>query len=192
MISPNKQNLLFLKKQKKLVANGLKLLTEKRNSLIAIFLDLSAKGKQKQKIVSNIWSIFFKKYNQDLSLINVPKLLKNIFPPLKSKTKISTKRFSGVYLDQIELAVEDGQRQNLKPSINSSLTTFKDIFPEFIQLAQTKSNCLKISREIIRTNRQISNLENKSIEIDSQIKYIENALLEKSNAEKAILIKIFS
>lgn len=192
MISPNKQNLLMLKKQKKLVDNGLKLLTEKRNSLVITFLDLAGKGKLKQKQVGDIWSVFFKKYNQDFSLINVNQLLEFIRPPLRSKNQVTRKKFSGVYLDQLTFTIQDGDRKLLTQSVNSSLSTFKNIFPEFIALTQMKLNCKKISQEIIKTNRQISNLENKSLNIQSQIKYVENALLEKSNSEKAILIKLFS
>lgn len=191
MISPNKQNLLLLQKQKKLVANGLKLLTEKRNGLIVMFLELAQKGKQKQKQVSDLWSVFFKKYSQDFAMVNIKKLLKRIFPGLKSKLVVSTKRVSGVYLNEIKLNIESKDRNTLKPSINDSLSVFRKIFPEFILLAQIKTNCQKISSEIIKTNRQISNLENKIVEIDSDIKYISNALLEKSNSEKATLIKIF-
>ena len=192
MISPNKQNLLMLQKQKKLVQNGLKLLTEKRNSLIAMFLDLAKKGKLKQTQVSSLWTVFFKKYTQDFSLINIDKLMLKIHPGLKSKSIITRKRVSGVYLDNLKIHLQDKSRDNLKPTINSSLDLFRSIFPEFIDLTQIKSNCQKISQEIIKTNRQINNLENKVLEIQAQIKYINNALLEKSNSEKAILIKIFS
>jgi len=192
MLSPNKQNLLMLKKQKKLVQNGLKLLSEKRNSLIVLFLNLAKNGKQKQKEVTSLWDLFFKKYIHDFGLINIKKLLQRLHPGIKSKIIIKQKRVSGVYLDEIDLTLSNEVRNGLKSSITDSLKIFKSIFPEFVLLAQMKTNCIKISQEIVKTNRQISNLERKVDEINFEIKYMTNALLEKSNAEKAVLIKIFS
>jgi len=192
MISPNKQNLLKLKKQKKLVGNGLKLLTEKRNSLIILFLNLAKEGKKKQIELSDLWGTFFKRYVQDFGLVNIKKLLQRLYPGVKSKIEIKQKRVSGVYLDEISLNLASGERNELKPALSNSLKNFKTIFPQFILLAQIKTNCMKISQEIIKTNRQINNLERKVEVVDFEIKYVTSALLEKSNSEKAILIKIFS
>ena len=158
MISPNKQNLLKLKKQKKLIVNGLKLLTEKRNSLIIMFLNLAKEGKEKQKNLSDLWGTFFKRYVQDFGLVNIKKLLQRLYPGVKSKIEIKQKRVSGVYLDEIALYLSNGKRNELKPAISNSLKNFKTIFPDFILLAQIKTNCMKISQEIIKTNRQINNL----------------------------------
>jgi hypothetical protein len=60
-----------------------------------------------------------------------------------------------------------------------------------LELSQLKINTLRIAAEIEKTNRQIQNLEKKTEDIEAEIKFIENALNEKSNLEKATLIKIF-
>ena len=52
-----------------------------------------------------------------------------------------------------------------------------------------KLNTKRIASEILKVNRQISNLERKVEDILAQIKYIQNSLMEKENFEKSVLIK---
>jgi vacuolar-type H+-ATPase subunit D/Vma8 len=191
MIAANKQNLLLIKGQRKSVDNGLRLLREKRSGLVIMFLKLANEGKQKQKQLSKNWLIFLNLIKKNLSLLNIKELLNQLNPKLSTKLTLKYKNVTGVHLNQLDFAIDNQPRNSLKTNLKNSLSDFNGIFPDFIKLAQLKTNCLKIATEITKTNRQISNLETKLEVMQAEIKYINAALLERSNAEKAILIKIF-
>lgn len=191
MVAANKQNLLLIKGQRKSVDNGLRLLREKRSGLVIMFLKLANEGKQKQKQLSKNWLIFLNLIKKNLSLLNIKELLNQLNPKLSTKLTLKYKNVTGVHLNQLDFAIDNQPRNSLKTNLKNSLSDFNGIFPDFIKLAQLKTNCLKIATEITKTNRQISNLETKLEVMQAEIKYINAALLERSNAEKAILIKIF-
>lgn len=191
MIAANKQNLLLVKSQKKAVDNGLRLLREKRSGLVVMFLKMAREGKQKQQNLSQNWLIFLNQVKKSFSLLNAQELIKQLNPKVLTSLKIKHKNITGVKTNQLDLAIGKVERPKLKTNLSTTLSDFNLIFPEFIKLAQLKTNCLKISTEITKTNRQISNLEKKLENINAEIKYINSALLERSNSEKATLIKIF-
>lgn len=191
MIAANKQNLLLIQSQKKAVGNGLRLLREKRTGLVVMFLKMAKEGKQKQQSLSQNWLIFLNSVKKSFSLLNVAQLIKELSPKLQTSLTIKNKNITGVRTNLLDLTINGKPRPTLKPHLNQSFSDFTLIFPEFIKLAQLKTNCLKISTEITKTNRQISNLEKKLENMQLEIKYINSALLERSNSEKATLIKIF-
>jgi vacuolar-type H+-ATPase subunit D/Vma8 len=192
MLAPNKQNLLLLKSQKKLVENGFKLLKEKRTGLIFTFLDLARQGKNLENQVSKDLEIVLKNYNQSLSFVTIEDLVKNLPNQPTTKIEIIKKRISGVYTDNLKISLVTPKRDNLKALVSKPLSLFASYFPILLEVSQLKINCTRISNEIKKVSRQISNLENKIQEIKEQIKFIDNALMEKTNLEKATLIKIFN
>ena len=191
MIAANKQNLLLVKSQKKAVDNGLRLLREKRSGLVVMFLKMAKEGKQKQQNLSQNWLIFLNQVKKSFSLLNAQELTKQLSPKVLTSLKIKHKNITGVKTNQLDLVIGKVERPKLKTNLSQTLSDFNLIFPEFIKLAQLKTNCIKVSTEITKTNRQISNLEKKLENVNTEIKYINSALLERSNSEKATLIKIF-
>jgi vacuolar-type H+-ATPase subunit D/Vma8 len=104
---------------------------------------------------------------------------------------ITKKRVSGVYIDSINIEVLPPTRDMLKRQVQGVLEDFADMFPVFIELIQLKLNCSHIAQEILKTNRQIANLEKTIETINGNIKYIRSVLSDKENLEKGILMKIF-
>jgi H(+)-transporting ATP synthase subunit D len=192
MIAANKQNLLLLKSQKKLVQNGHKLLKEKRSGLIVTFLDLSKKGKELEKKISSEIKKALEIYSQSITFTDTLSLLNLLeaIPALKLNTQ--KKRISGVYVQNLNLQVKPPTRNKIKVGITKGLNNFAKYLPILLELIQLKLNCQKIAEEITKTNRQISNLEKKIENIEDDIKFINSALQEKQNLEKATLIKIFN
>jgi vacuolar-type H+-ATPase subunit D/Vma8 len=191
MIAPNKQNLLIQKNQKKLVANGYKLLKEKRAGLIVTFLEFATKGKKLEKQVSTQITSILNAYRSGLAFVSSQALFESLKSKPSLNLSISKKRVSGVYVDSLNLQTKIPKREELKFDIATSLESFGHFFPLLLELSQLKINTLRIAAEIDKTNRQIQNLERKIEDIEAEIKFIENALNEKSNLEKATLIKIF-
>jgi vacuolar-type H+-ATPase subunit D/Vma8 len=189
MLAPNKQNLLIVKSQLKLVNNGMKLLKEKRSGLIFTFLDMARKGKVLEQNVSKEIQIILSLYESSLTFTSSESLILALENIPTTKLSIEKKRISGVYVDLLKIIVKRPVRKFLKPSLKISLDFFANYFPILLELTQMKLNTKRIASEILKVNRQISNLERKVEDILAQIKYIQNSLMEKENFEKSVLIK---
>jgi len=192
MLAPNKQNLLLVKKQKKLITNGLKLLKEKRTSLVILFLQQAKRGKQLEQQLSQDLQKVIHNYQISTIFTSLSNLLQELTSQPVLHLQIKRKRTFGVYLNQLTLALAAPNRPTLKPGLQTSLDGFARFFPLILEIAQLKLNCARIAKEIEKTNRQISNLETRLENLKSEEKFITTSLNEKQNLEKATLIKIFS
>lgn len=192
MIAPNKQNLLLLKSKKKLVTKGHKLLKEKRSALIIKFVELSIEGKKLEKQLSSKIKIILDNYFSSLTFIDFEKLIENLPTQPSTNLKVDIKKSSGVYIKNLKLELQSPDRSYLKPDLQKSLTIFADFLALILEYSQIRINCQEIADQILKTNRQISNLERKIEDIDLDTKKIKSTLEEISNLEKATLIKIFN
>ncbi len=192
MLAPNKQNLLLVKKQKKLIANGLKLLKEKRTSLVILFLQQAKRGKQLEQQLSQDLQKVMDNYQVNTVFTNLPDLLEQLTQQPTLHLSVKRKRTFGVYLNQLSLDLAIPNRASLNPKVQDALNGFARFFPLILEIAQLKLNCERIAKEIEKTNRQISNLETRLENLKAEEKFITTSLNEKQNLEKATLIKIFS
>ena len=192
MISPNKQNLLLLKKKAKLTANGHKLLTEKRNGLILNFLEISRRGKELEKQLADKINGYLSNYKSVSMFVSTDEFLSALTKYTGLSLVLQKKKVSGVYISSYELAVNQPSREKLKPALRDVLNQFGPLFKEILLLSQAKNNAQNMAEEIHKTNRQIANLDQKQVEIATDIKYIKAALMEKENYEKSVLMKIFN
>jgi len=192
MLAPNKQNLLLVKKQKKLITNGLKLLREKRTSLVILFFQQAKRGKQLEQQLSQDLQKVIDYYQLSTVFTSLLDLTNSLTPQQTMHLTVKRKRTFGVYLSQINLDLAIPVRPTLKLDIQASLAGFAKFFPLILEIAQLKLNCTRIAKEIEKTNRQISNLETRLENLKADEKFITTSLNEKQNLEKATLIKIFS
>lgn len=190
MIAPNKQNLIQLNNQKKITQNGYKLLKEKRAGLIKYFLELSREGKKLEFDVSKYLK-YINSSGRLFSIYDIIELNKYLFGNPSTYIHVSKKRVSGVYIDIIHIEISTSIRTKLKEIVQNKLESFSDIFPMLVKLGQLKLNCSRLAEEILKTNRQISNLEKKIEDITSITKKIRAILSDKENLEKGILMKLF-
>jgi len=192
MITPNKQNLILLKKQRKVIQKGQLLLKEKRTGLVFLFLELAKEGKMLEQKIGKNKLEFLDEYNRALNFVSLSNLKNNIDRDAKMDLHITKKRISGVYLENFNINIFAPKRTSLKTSISDSFEKFTNLFPDFLMLVQLTLNVEKIAIEIEKTNRLINNLEKKVESIIHETKVISTTLNEKENLEKATLIKIFT
>lgn len=192
MIAPNKQNLLLLKTTLKSQQNGHRLLKEKRSGLILSFLQLAKQGKKlESEIITNRQAIL-NSYLQSLNLVSPASINLSLdFQPALELVS-SKKRMSGVSIIELAAKLNLPNRQNLRLPIQVSLANFANLFPNLITLSQLKTSCQALALEIKKVARQINNLEQKTNQTQLDLKFIKQALDERSNLEKATLIKTFS
>lgn len=191
MLAPNKQSLLLLRSQQTLIQNGYKLLKEKRSGLINSFLTFANQGKKLENELNLKLEKILNFYLAGLTFTDLLKLKKVLVKQPILKLEIQKKRISGVRVSDLKLQIKPIKRTNLKISLQQALNEFNLLFPDLIRLEQIKLTCQQIAMEIKKTNRQISNIEKKIEDTDSQIKQILFVLNEISNLEKATLIQIF-
>lgn len=192
MLAPNKQNLLYLRNQKKVIQNGLKLLKEKRTGLVTMLMEYASKGKALEGEVQQQWKAFLPTYQLNTGLVSTYTLMSYLTPLPAQKLSSSIRRVSGVYLNSLDLVLKNPQRVGLKHTLSTVFMMFTYFFPKLLKVIELKINCSKIAIEIEKTNRQINNLENLSEQTQAGIKFISSALSERANQEKATLIQLFS
>lgn len=192
MIAPNKQNLLLLKTTLKSQQNGHRLLKEKRSGLILSFLQLAKQGKKLESEISTNRQAILSSYLQSLNLVSPASINLSLdFQPVLELVS-SKKKISGVSIIELSAKLNLPNRQNLRLPIQITLANFANLFPNLITLSQLKTSCQSLALEIKKVARQINNLEQKTNQTQLDLKFIKQALDERSNLEKATLIKTFS
>jgi len=192
MLAPNKQNLLKLKNQIKTYQSGHKLLKEKQNGLIKLFLDMAPEGKNLGQQLSTELGSVVQSYLQAVTYTSTQDIEKNLpFIPVSS-LQLRKRRISGVYIEQLDIDIKSPTRKKLRSTISKPMKTFGEYFPILLKVSQLRINCQRIASEIIKTNRQIANVENKIDDTNNQIKYINELLSDLENMNKATLKRIFN
>jgi vacuolar-type H+-ATPase subunit D/Vma8 len=191
MIAPNKQNLIFLKGQKKLLQNGYKLLKEKRTGLIVTFLEMANEGKDLELELRKYLSQVVANYRESTRFMSGDSISQSLLSDPKYSLSISRKRVSGVFVTLLSISMQSLGKSSLKTSLVKTFTYFNYLFPKLVSLGQKRINIIRVAAEIQKTSRQIINLERKIENTEADLKYIKMMLMEKDNFEKATLIKIF-
>ncbi len=191
MIAPNKQNLILLKGQKKLLANGYKLLKEKRTGLIVTFLEMANEGKSLEIELREYLNTVVTNYRVATRFMSGDSISNSFQVDPKYHLSINRKRISGVYVTLLKINMQVLGNSNLKPALIKTFTHFNYLFPKLVLLGQKRINILRVAAEIKKTSRQIINLERKIENTNGDLKYVKMMLMEKDNFEKATLIKIF-
>ncbi|GAB4143904.1 MAG: hypothetical protein OHK0017_01890 [Patescibacteria group bacterium] len=156
-----------------------------------MFLDMCREGKELESSLNSSLEPVLQNYDRNATFISTPNLLGHLKTQATTALKVETVRISGVLLEKINYRSKLPDRTNLKPKLAESLNAFGAYFPKILQVTQIKHNTQKIAKEILKTNRQIANLENRIEEIEQNIKFINNSINERLNFEKAVLINIF-
>jgi V/A-type H+-transporting ATPase subunit D len=159
MLAPNKQNLILLKKQKKLFKSGHKLLKEKRTGLIINFLEMARTGRNLEFETREYVSQVIQNYRQSLTFSSTRGLLEALPETPAHRLQVQRKRVSGVYMDTLSYQGVDLQRPSIKRMIAKPLSDFAKIFPKLLELSQLKINIQRLAQEIQKVSRQIINLE---------------------------------
>lgn len=192
MIAPNKQNLLLLAKQLKSLGSGQKLLEEKRNGLIANFLTMARKGKEMELAMSHNLSHLLGRYDRSLSTVSSTGVYDLITQYPATHITTRKKRVSGVVVTDLQLALNLQPQTNLRHDISQSINSFGHFVPTMLQVFQLRNTCQTLAREILKTNRQINAIEIRVEQTAIEYKSVRQALEERSNFEKSVLITIFN
>jgi V/A-type H+-transporting ATPase subunit D len=196
-ISPNRMNLLKLRKRLRFAIRGHKLLKDKQeqlskefNSLIVSLIQLRRKlDSLFQEVYIYLKEIF--KYKSDNTIESFFDLLKNYY---NIETKfVSTSKFNIKY-NEIKLEYKPLVPTifDSDPYLNYVATKILELYKLTIQLVNTEFLCELLAKELQRTRRRVNALEYVLIpQIKESIKFIINKLneFERTNITQLMHIK---
>ncbi len=197
-IVPTRQELMRLKTKRTAVKRGHKLLKDKRDNLVQIFMSSYKDARDLRRELDQEYSEVLNRFNFALSNIDG-----DYFGLLadSSKSSISlttqTTNVLGVRIPQIRSEVTgDFLSYSLLETnyhLDVSLKTLVAILPKFLKLLEIEYKVRKLATEIEKTRRRVNALEYVILpEIDKNIHYIQNKLAEDALQTTVRLMKMKS
>ncbi|MCM8801023.1 MAG: V-type ATP synthase subunit D [Candidatus Omnitrophica bacterium] len=196
-VNPNRMELLKLKRRIILASRGHKLLKNKLDELIRLFLGLIKELRQLQEELDlEIKDAFL---NLLLARAQIRKKDFQEIPLQKENVSIdfSTRRLMNLTLPSINIAIKESFSYdfiNTPGQLDIALLKFLKLLPNLIRLAQLYKSCQIFSFEIERTRRRTNALEYILIpSLKETIDYITRRLseFERDNLTRLMRIKEF-
>ena len=184
-ISPTRVNLLNLKKELKVAERGHKLLKDKRDGLMKVFMAAVAEARRtREKTVRKLLEVFDAYVRANAMTPTSVMKAAFLLPAAEVSLKVTTKSVMSVKV--AEFAVE---KKGTTLSYGFSDTTgdldvamkgMEEVFVDLIRLAELEKKIEKMAEEIERTRRRVSALEHNRIPIlREQIAFISMQLEER-------------
>jgi V/A-type H+-transporting ATPase subunit D len=199
-VNPTRMELSRLKKKLKIAMRGHKLLKDKRDELMRIFLKLIRKNKTLRQNVENNILISNKNFataraSMSREAVNVALMV----PKQEIKIKVSSKNVMSTLIPQF--AYKNGiYSENdiysyglafTSGDLDFAVGSLTNILPDMIHLAECEKSCQLIAAEIEKTRRRVNALEHVVIpDTLESIKYITMKLDENERSTQIRLIKV--
>lgn len=183
-VVPTRQELLRLKTKRKSVKRGHKLLKDKRDNLIQIFMqcfkearDLRKEIDEKFNGITNRMNLAILVFNEDYLAL----LAEN--PGSKIRIFSESTNVLGIKIPKLDVKLS-GEFLNYSLLMTNyhldvSVKTLQELMPVLMKLLELEYKVKKLAGEIEKTRRRVNALEFVILpEIDVNVKYIENKLAE--------------
>lgn len=195
-IVATRQELMRLKNKRKSVIRGHKLLKDKRDNLIQIFMTSYREARNLRKELDEKYSAVLSRFN--FATLNLDEEYFELLaedPETNISIKTELTSVLGVKIPTIEAEVSgDFLNYSLAETsyhLDISLKTLRELLPEFLKLLELEFKVRKLATEIEKTRRRVNALEYVILpEIDSTIKYIQNKLAEDALQTTVRLMKM--
>ena len=196
-VKTTRQELLRLKKYLVQVKNAKKLLEEKRDTLVEEFLKLKREFVQKKKEL-------FEKTREVISLVEFS--IK--YNPISTIDFISSKPKANFELESTTFLTmgvkskmfkvknfefEEIDKEICPKSFLDAILKFKEIFPQFIELASLENTLNKLANAIKRTRRRVNYLKEIVIpNLEQKVKYLTQRLSDQERENFVFNLKFKS
>jgi V/A-type H+/Na+-transporting ATPase subunit D len=160
---PTRMELLKFKKRIKLARKGHKLLKQKRDVLVFEFFKVLKEIREIRKQLSNKLSVAQKSLYNAISFdgnLEIERVTTGLAQDVN--IDITYHKLMGVEIPKMgEIKVNYQWPGVFGTSVDfdNAIIKYRELFPEFIQLAQKQLVLKKISEEIIKTKRRVNSLE---------------------------------
>ncbi|MFH1426737.1 MAG: V-type ATP synthase subunit D [Candidatus Kerfeldbacteria bacterium] len=195
-VNPTRQELLKLKRKRKMAVRGHKLLKEKRDGLMKQFMAIIREAKELRGNMEETLGEAFKSFVFASAVMRSDAMEEALSMPAKKVTLQSeTKNVMSVNIPQFEYKEEGGflsySLGTTASDLDDSLNTFNDALKGMVKLAEIEHSAKLLAEEIEKTRRRVNALEYVFIpQIVDTIKYIQAKLNEQERGTIVTMMKV--
>ena len=195
-VNPNRMELLRLKKRLFVAKRGYKLLKDKRDALIQVFVRLAKESDTlREELEENLIKCytFFSNASSLMSKLTLEETL--MFPKAKSSIEVSFKNIMSVNVPQYKFKFEGKYYSyslvDTAAELDSALRKYHDVLPLMLKVAELDKAITLLANEIEKTRRRVNALEYVIIpDLEETIKFITMKLDEIARSTNSAIMRI--
>ena len=199
-VNPTRMVMSKLKGQLKVAIKGHKLMKDKRDELMRIFLDLAREIKSLREEVEPMLEEVYGSFSVARAVMTPEMLEEALMYPKQSVKLIATeKNVMSIDVPSFDFEQENSQTGSVYPygfattsgELDKSIEKLSILFPKLLQLAGMEKEAMLIADEIEKTRRRVNALEYVKIpNYKETIKYIKMKLDENERGNQTRLMKV--
>jgi len=195
-VNPNRMELLRLKKRLVVAKRGYKLLKDKRDALIQVFVRLAKENNTvREELEENLLKcyLFFSNVSSLMSKLTLEEAM--MFPKAKSGIEVSFKNIMSVNVPQYKFKCEGKYYSysliDTTAELDSSLKKHHEILTLMLRTAELDKSITLLANEIEKTRRRVNALEYVIIpDLEETIKFITMKLDEMARSTNSAIMRI--
>lgn len=199
-VNPTRMVMSKLKGQLKVAIKGHKLMKDKRDELMRIFLDLAREIKALREEVEPMLEEVYGSFSVARAVMTPEMLEEALMYPKQSVKLVATeKNVMSIDVPSFDFEQENTQTGSVYPygfattsgELDKSIEKLSILFPKLLQLAGMEKEAMLIADEIEKTRRRVNALEYVKIpNYQETIKYIKMKLDENERGNQTRLMKV--
>jgi len=195
-VNPNRMELIRLKKRLIVAKRGYKLLKDKRDALIQVFVRLAKESNMvREELEENLLKCYaiFSNTSSLMSKLALEETL--MLSKAKGGTEVSFKNIMSVNVPQYKLKCEGRYYSygliDTTAELDSALKKYHEILPLMLRVAELDKSITLLANEIEKTRRRVNALEYVIIpDLEETIKFITMKLDEMARSNTSAIMRI--
>jgi len=195
-VNPNRMELIRLKKRLIVAKRGYKLLKDKRDALIQVFVRLAKESNMLREELEEKLLKCYAIFSNTSSLMSKLALEETLmFPKAKGKAEVSFKNVMSVNVPQYKLKCEGRYYSyglvDTTAELDNALKKYHEILPLMLRVAELDKSITLLANEIEKTRRRVNALEYVIIpDLEETIKFITMKLDEMARSSTSAIMRI--
>lgn len=199
-VNPTRMVLSTLKDQLRVAIKGHKLLKDKRDEMMKIFLDLAREIQKLREGVDPQLKDVYSSFSVARAVMTPEMLEEALMYPKQSVNLIaSTKNVMSVEVPEFDFEMNSTDQSDVYPygfattsgELDKSIEKLTELFPKLLKLAAMEKEAMLLADEIEKTRRRVNALEYVKIpDYQETIKYIKMKLDEDERGNQTRLMKV--
>ena len=195
-VNPNRMELIRLKKRLIVAKRGYKLLKDKRDALIQVFVRLAKESNMAREELEEKLLKCYAIFSNTSSLMSKLALEETLmFPKAKGEAEVSFKNVMSVNVPQYKLKCEGRYYSyglvDTTAELDSALKKYHEILPLMLRVAELDKSITLLANEIEKTRRRVNALEYVIIpDLEETIKFITMKLDEMARSNTSAIMRI--
>jgi V/A-type H+-transporting ATPase subunit D len=185
-VNPTRINLLSLKKELKVAQKGYKLLKDKRDGLMKVFMSTIREARTLRESVEARLGDAFSTYTRASALIHENTIdVAFMLPGVTTNLDVKVKTVMSVPVPEFTIEKHGNPFAygilETNGDLDTAIAKFDAVFADIIKLAELEKTAENLAEEIERTRRRVSALENTRIpNLNDTIRFITGQLEERA------------